>query len=98
MTVLTGLMPNFGGPREERRRLLMSVVHSVFLYDSPTRAPCHRYYQRVGEEGGHRFRQCVPHNLLQHCHGRRVHGSHRSNGLGALQSVQGQKGGGTDRD
>lgn len=30
------LMPNIGGPREQRRRLLVGVVHSVLLYGAPT--------------------------------------------------------------
>lgn len=29
------LMPNIGGPKEPRRRLLVSVVHSVILYGAP---------------------------------------------------------------
>lgn len=32
---LSRLMPNLGGPKEQRRRLLVSVVHSVLLYGSP---------------------------------------------------------------
>lgn len=32
---LARLMPNLGGPREDRRRLLSSVVHSVLLYGAP---------------------------------------------------------------
>ncbi|KAL4147788.1 hypothetical protein QTP88_002137 [Uroleucon formosanum] len=39
MAALRGLMPNLGGPRESRRRLLTSVVHSVMLYGAPTWAP-----------------------------------------------------------
>jgi len=34
-TQLARLMPNVGGPREDRRRLLSSVVHSVLLYGAP---------------------------------------------------------------
>jgi len=37
LAALRGLMPNIGGPREPRKRLLLSVVHSVMLYDAPTR-------------------------------------------------------------
>lgn len=33
---LARLMPNVGGPREARRRLLTSVVQSVLLYGAPT--------------------------------------------------------------
>jgi len=33
---LARIMPNMGGPREDRRRLLSSVVHSVLLYGAPT--------------------------------------------------------------
>lgn len=33
---LSRLMPNIGGPREARRRLLTSVVHSVLLYGAPS--------------------------------------------------------------
>lgn len=32
---LARLMPNIGGPKEARRRLLSSVVHSVLLYSAP---------------------------------------------------------------
>ena len=32
---LTRLMPNIGGPREARRRLMASVVHSKLLYAAP---------------------------------------------------------------
>lgn len=35
LTSLSRLMPNVGGPREPRRRLLVSVVHSVLLYGAP---------------------------------------------------------------
>lgn len=33
---LSRLMPNLGGPREKRRRLLVAVVHSVLLYGAPS--------------------------------------------------------------
>ncbi|KAL4131252.1 hypothetical protein QTP88_008590 [Uroleucon formosanum] len=33
---LARIMPNVGGPREDRRRLLSSVVHSVLLYGAPS--------------------------------------------------------------
>ena len=39
MTSLSRLMPNVGGPREQRRRLLVGVVHSVLLYGAPTWGP-----------------------------------------------------------
>ena len=39
MTALSRLMPNVGGPRAGRRRLLSNVVHSVLLYGAPTWAP-----------------------------------------------------------
>lgn len=39
MAALSSLMLNIGGPREDRRRLLMSSVQSVLLYGVPTRAP-----------------------------------------------------------
>jgi len=32
---LARLMLNVGGPREDRRRLLASAVHSVLLYGAP---------------------------------------------------------------
>lgn len=35
LTALSRLMPNMGGPKEVRRRLLSSVVHSVMLYGAP---------------------------------------------------------------
>lgn len=35
MTSLGRLMPNLGGPRQARRKLLCSVVHSVLLYGAP---------------------------------------------------------------
>lgn len=35
MTALTGLMPNVGGPRASKRRVLASVVHSQLLYAAP---------------------------------------------------------------
>ncbi|XP_060873836.1 uncharacterized protein LOC132947548 [Metopolophium dirhodum] len=35
-TQLSKIMPNVGGPREDRRRLLSSVVHSVLLYGAPS--------------------------------------------------------------
>ncbi|KAL4082299.1 hypothetical protein QTP88_030085 [Uroleucon formosanum] len=47
MAALRGLMPNLGGPRESRRRLLTSVVHSVMLYGAPTWAP-DLAYSRTG--------------------------------------------------
>jgi len=37
MADLSGLMPNVGGPREGRRRLLVSVVQSILPYDTSTR-------------------------------------------------------------
>lgn len=46
MTALTRLMPNVGGPREGRRRLLTSVVHSVLLYGAPSWAPTLPYNPR----------------------------------------------------
>lgn len=36
MAALNGLMPNIGGPRESKKRLLTSVVYSVMLYGAPT--------------------------------------------------------------
>jgi len=36
MAALRGLMPNIGGPRESRRRVLLSVVFSVMMYGAPT--------------------------------------------------------------
>lgn len=35
-TQLARIMPNVGGPREDRRRLLSSVVYSVLLYGAPS--------------------------------------------------------------
>lgn len=35
MTALAGLMPNIGGPRASKRRVLTSVVHSQILYAAP---------------------------------------------------------------
>ena len=34
---LTRLMPDFGGPREAKRRLVASVVNSKLLYAAPIR-------------------------------------------------------------
>ena len=34
-TALTGLMPNIGGPREAKRRLVASMVNSKLLYAAP---------------------------------------------------------------
>jgi len=39
MAALSGLMPNVGGLREGRRRLLVSVVQFVLLYGAPMWAP-----------------------------------------------------------
>jgi len=36
MFALSGLIPNVGGPREGRRRLLVNVVQSILLYGAPT--------------------------------------------------------------
>lgn len=36
MTALLTLMPNIGGPRPSKRRILASVVHSQLLYAAPT--------------------------------------------------------------
>ncbi|XP_022161705.1 uncharacterized protein LOC111027614 [Myzus persicae] len=33
---LARIMPNMGGPREDRRQLLSSVVHSVLQYGAPS--------------------------------------------------------------
>lgn len=46
MTALSRLMPNVGGPREGRRRLLAGVVHSVLLYGAPTWASTLPYNPR----------------------------------------------------
>lgn len=35
MTALAGLMPNIGGPRSSKRKVLASVVHSQLLYAAP---------------------------------------------------------------
>lgn len=40
---LSRLMPNVGGPREHRRRLLSAVVNSVLLYGAPTWARTLQY-------------------------------------------------------
>ena len=40
---LSRLMPNIGGPKEPRRKLLVSVVHSVLLYGAPVWAQCMTY-------------------------------------------------------
>lgn len=36
LTQLSRIMPNIGGPREARRKLLIAVVQSVLLYGAPT--------------------------------------------------------------
>lgn len=36
VTRLSRIMPNLGGPKECRRRLLVAVAHSVLLYGAPT--------------------------------------------------------------
>lgn len=35
LTALSRLMPNVGEPKESRRKLLVSVIHSVILYGAP---------------------------------------------------------------
>lgn len=40
---LARLMPNIGGPKEPRRRLLSSVAHSVLLYGAPSWAHTLKY-------------------------------------------------------
>lgn len=35
LSALSRIMPNIGGPKEPRRKLLVSVVHSVLLYGCP---------------------------------------------------------------
>lgn len=35
VTALSGIMPNIGGPRASKRRVLLSVVHSQLLYAAP---------------------------------------------------------------
>lgn len=37
--VLTALMPNVGGPRSSRRRLMLSTVNGIIRYAAPTWAP-----------------------------------------------------------
>jgi len=46
MSALSGLMPNVGGPRKGRRRLLVSVVQSILLYGAPMWAPTLVYNRR----------------------------------------------------
>jgi len=46
MGALSGLMPKVGDPRECKRRLLVSVVQSVLLYDAPAWASSPRYDPR----------------------------------------------------
>lgn len=36
VTRLSRIMPNLGGPKERKRRLLVAVAHSVLLYGAPT--------------------------------------------------------------
>jgi hypothetical protein len=36
ITQLSRLMPNIGGPKSSRRKLLVFVVHSILLYGPPT--------------------------------------------------------------
>lgn len=43
MSALSRLMPNVGGPKEKKRRLLSAVVHSVLLYGAPSWAEASQY-------------------------------------------------------
>jgi len=43
LTALSRLMPNIGGPKESRRKLLVSVIHSVILYGAPVWGPDLRF-------------------------------------------------------
>ncbi|KAL4108057.1 hypothetical protein QTP88_018314 [Uroleucon formosanum] len=43
MQALGRLMPNVGGPKESKRKLLASVVHSVILYGAPIWGPSLEY-------------------------------------------------------
>jgi len=43
MLLLSRIMPNVGGPREARRKLLASVVHSIILYGAPVWGPSLEY-------------------------------------------------------
>jgi len=43
LQALSRLMPNIGGPKEARRRLLASVIHSVMLYGAPVWGPSLNY-------------------------------------------------------
>lgn len=43
LTSLCRIMPNIGGPKEPRRKLLVSVVHSVILYGAPVWGPDLQY-------------------------------------------------------
>lgn len=43
LQALSRLLPNIGGPKKPRRRLLVSVVHSVLLYGAPVWGQCLKY-------------------------------------------------------
>uniref|UniRef100_A0A2S2QW03 Reverse transcriptase n=1 Tax=Sipha flava TaxID=143950 RepID=A0A2S2QW03_9HEMI len=43
LQALSRLMPNIGGPKEPRRRLLVSIVQSVLLYGAPIWGQCLKY-------------------------------------------------------
>jgi len=47
---LSRLMPNLGGPKELRRKLLVSVVHSILLYGAPVWAETLEYSKTNLEE------------------------------------------------
>lgn len=49
VSALARIMPNIGGPKEPRRRLLLSVVHSVVLYGAPVWAESLLYTKKSAE-------------------------------------------------
>lgn len=40
---LSRMVPNVGGPKEKKKRLLTAVVHSVLLYGAPSWAEVSQY-------------------------------------------------------
>jgi len=50
LQVLSRLMPNIGGPKEPRRKLLVSVVQSVILYGAPVWGPSLEYSKKLSDQ------------------------------------------------
>lgn len=64
---LSRVMPNIGGPRESRRRLLVSVVHSVLLYGAPVWAHTLEYVKTNIEELARVQRRAAIRTICAYC-------------------------------